>query len=119
MGFVYVVHNLVSNKKYIGKKLFFFKGFKKERGKKRKRILVESDWKTYHGSSEDVQKDVKTLTEKSFAREILYLCKSKAECSYFEAKTIFETDALRKPDAYYNLWISARVRRAHLTKFRN
>lgn len=116
IGFVYIVTNLTNGKQYLGKKLFNFRGFKKERGKKRRRVLIESDWKTYYGSSEDVQADVKALGEKSFKREILHLCTSKAWCSYLEAREIFSRDALLYPDKFYNLWISARVRRAHLVK---
>lgn len=52
VGFVYIITNTVSGKKYIGKKLF-----KHRRNKK----LIESDWRKYYGSNEVLLEDVKAL----------------------------------------------------------
>jgi len=51
-GFVYVVTHVISGKKYIGKKaLFHNRTLPPLKGKKRRRKVVkESDWKTYFGS---------------------------------------------------------------------
>lgn len=116
IGFVYVITNLTSNKKYIGKKLFHFsktsyKVVKLKSGiKKRKKIKgkVESDWQSYYGSSKDLQADVETLGTENFRRDILYLCKSKAEASYLEAKLQFDNSVLESDD-YYNGIINVRV----------
>jgi hypothetical protein len=111
-GFVYCITNLVDGRKYIGKKLFFFKGFKKV-NKKRKRVLNESDWKDYYGSSNALQKDIDKLGKKSFRREILHLCRSKSEASYFEAKEQFDRRCIISPE-YYNDQIRVRVTRNQL-----
>ena len=66
-GFVYLITNNVTGRKYIGKKLFWFKKIKTVKGK-RKRIKVESDWRDYWSSSDDVKKDVKELGEYLRAR---------------------------------------------------
>jgi hypothetical protein len=115
-GFVYLITNLVNGRKYVGKKLFFFKGFKTVK-KKKKRILVESDWKTYYGSSNALQKDLDELGKENFRRTILHLCTSKSECSYLEMKEQVERNAILS-DGYYNDQIRVRVTRVQLTKYR-
>lgn len=115
-GFVYIITNLEAHKKYIGKKLFFFKGFKHV-NKKRKRILKESDWKEYYGSSNTLQKDIDTLGKDSFRREILHICGSKSECSYLEMYEQITRKAILL-DEFYNDQIRVRVTRNQLTKYR-
>ena len=115
-GFVYLIENLVNGRKYVGKKLFFFKGFKTVK-KKKKRILVESDWKTYYGSSNALQKDIDELGKGNFHREILHLCTSKSECSYLEMYEQITRKAILS-DEYYNDQIRVRVTRNQLTKYR-
>jgi hypothetical protein len=115
-GFVYLIENLVNGRKYVGKKLFFFKGFKTVK-KKKKRILVESDWKTYYGSSNALQKDIDEIGKINFRRIILHLCTSKSECSYLEMKEQVERNAILS-DGYYNDQIRVRVTRVQLTKYR-
>jgi len=112
-SFVYLITNLTNDKKYIGKKGFTFSKTKQVKGKK-KRIKVESDWKSYYGSSEDLQEDVKKYGENSFTREIIRLCKSKGEATYYEAKYQFE-NAVLFSDEWYNSHIMCRVHKKHLT----
>jgi hypothetical protein len=115
-GFVYLITNLTNDRKYVGKKLFFFKGFKTVK-KKKKRILVQSDWKTYYGSSNALQKDLDECGKDNFRRDILHLCASKSECSYLEMKEQIERQAILL-DEYYNDQIRVRVTRVQLTKYR-
>ena len=70
-GFVYLITNLENNRKYIGKKLFWFSKTKQVKGKK-KRIKVPSDWQTYYGSSDELQKDVILYGQDKFQRQILH-----------------------------------------------
>ena len=109
-GFVYIITNLTNNKKYIGKKLAQFKRTKPPlKGKKlKRRSIVESDWREYYGSSDRLNADVQALGPENFTREILYLCKSKAELSYLEAREQFERRVLETDD-YYNGIINVRV----------
>lgn len=116
VGFVYKIENLKTGRKYIGKKNFYFSKTKQVKGKK-KRTKVESDWSTYFSSSETLKKEVELLGEGNFRREIIHLCKFKAEMSYLELREQMDNRVLES-DAWYNDWISARVRRNHLTKMK-
>lgn len=111
-GYVYIITNMTNNMKYIGKKFFWSTKYKTIK-KKRKRLKVESNWKEYYGSSDILNEIVKEIGEHNFKREILRLCKTKGECSYFEAKEQFQSDAVISEE-YYNKWISVKVRQSHL-----
>lgn len=111
-GFVYLITNSLTGKKYIGKKLFFA-AKRKQVNKKKKRIIVESDWKQYYGSNEELKRDVDALGPDKFKREILHLCLTKGQCNYLEAKEQFNVDCLRNED-YYNSWIQVKVHKKHL-----
>ena len=91
------------------------------KGKKRRRTkIIETDWQDYYGSSESVKLLVEEKGRETFHREILRLCKKKAEMSYYEAKLQFESDCLLYPDQYYNEFIGCKVNRWHLlTKKKN
>ena len=119
VGFVYCIENLVDNRKYVGKKLANFSKttYKtvtlKNGTKKRKKIRgkIESDWKDYYSSSDELKSDVALHGKHNFKREILRLCKDKNECNYYEAKLQFDNDVLIKDD-WYNSWIMVRVRKS-------
>jgi hypothetical protein len=120
-SFVYLITNLESGRLYIGKKLFLFKGKKtiklKNGKKKKKSILVESDWKTYFGSCEEMNKDIEKLGQDKFKREIIHLCTSKAEASYLELKEQIVNEAILS-DKYYNSYVGARIHRGHVKMLR-
>ena len=110
VGFVYLITNLTNNRKYIGKKLAQFKRTKPPlKGKKNKRrSTVESDWRTYYGSSDELNEDVEKLGTQSFKREVLFYCYSKSELSYIEAREQF-THKVLESNEYYNGHIRVRV----------
>ena len=117
-GFVYLITNLTTNRKYVGKKNFWsVRKLPPLKGKTRKRTKrVESDWKDYYGSSEEVKELVESIGKHNFKREILRLCQSKGELSYYELKYQVENDVLLKPDEYYNAFVGAKIHRKHLIK---
>lgn len=123
VGFVYLITNIISGKKYIGKKLAKFSktAYKvvtlKNGTKKKKKIRskVDSDWREYFGSSDSLTQDIIILGSENFKREILYYCNSKAECSYVEAKEQFSRQVLESTD-YYNGHIQVRVHKSHIIK---
>ena len=111
-GFVYLIENLITNRKYIGRKYFSKAGTKQVNGKKKK-IRKTSDWESYWGSNETLKAEVAELGEHNFRRTILHLCKTRSECSYFETYEIFTRHCLLD-ELYYNEWVSAKIRKAHL-----
>ena len=109
-AFVYLITNTTNDRKYVGKKLAKFKKTRpplKGRINKR-RSKVESDWRNYWGSSDQLQEDVNQIGEDKFTREILYYCPSRGVASYLEAREQFERRVLEK-DEYYNGIINVRV----------
>lgn len=115
IGFVYVITDLTNNKKYVGKKNFFStRRLAPLKGKTRKRKVVkESDWQDYFGSSEEVKLLVEERGAEAFHREIIHLCKSKGEMSYLEAKEQFDREVLLS-DEYYNGIINCKIHRTHV-----
>ena len=112
VGFVYKITRKADGKFYIGKKKLTFKRSKVVKGKK-KRYTIESDWKTYYGSSDQLKEDVKSLGEEAFHREILHVCYTLSECNYRETEEIFANRCLLREDCYNN-WVSARVHGSHV-----
>jgi len=111
-GFVYLITCLKSNRMYIGKKLFWSNKTKMLKGKK-KRLKVESDWKTYFGSNKVLLEELSKDSPENYKREILHLCKGKGECNYLEAHEQFTRNVLTS-DKYYNEWIMVKVHQAHI-----
>jgi hypothetical protein len=111
-GYVYEITNNTNGRKYVGKKFFTRAGTKQIKGKKKK-VRLSSGWSNYWSSSKELQEDVKKLGEACFTRRILYLCKSRSECSYRETKEIFIRDALLS-ETYYNSWVSCKIHKAHV-----
>ena len=97
-GFVYMITNLTNNKKYIGKKHFWTRQKDRKTGRRK---TLESDWKNYFGSCDELNEDVKTLGKEHFLREILYLCPHKKSMSYYETYEQFKRNVLLSED-YYN-----------------
>ena len=116
VGFVYLITNNLTGRKYIGKKLAKFskttyRTVKQKNGikkKKRTRSKIDSDWQQYYGSSAELSADIERLGTDNFTREILFYCASKSECSYIEAREQFSRRVLESQD-YYNGHIQVRV----------
>ena len=121
VGFVYLITNNLTGRKYIGKKLGKFsrtryQTVKLKNGKKRRKKIrskVDSDWREYYGSSPELTADIQRLGIENFSREILYYCASKAACSYIEAREQFSRRVLESTD-YYNGHIQVRVHGSHI-----
>jgi len=118
-GFVYIITDLTNDKMYVGKKGFWSKKTQPPlKGKTRKRrSIVESDWKTYYGSSETVKQLYEEKGDEGFYREILHFCKTKGEMSYLETKEQFDR-AVLLDDKYYNGIINCRIHRSHVQRLK-
>ena len=121
VGFVYLIVNKANSRMYIGKKLSKFskttyKTVTLKNGTKKKKKIkskIDSDWQDYYGSSNELSKDIEALGKENFTREILFFCKSKAECSYIEAREQFSRKVLESDD-YYNNNIMCRIHGSHI-----
>ena len=120
-GFIYEVTHLPTSRKYIGKKVLYFErnvklgkrelqALKEERKAKgiggrapsKKKVVKESDWKTYYGSQTEIKELVNKGKESDFKREILMFVDNKKHLTYYEAKFLFIKEVLEKNDEYIN-----------------
>ena len=118
-GFVYLITEIDTDKKYIGKKNFWKPKtlpITKTR-KRRVRTRTESDWRTYYGSSREVVALVEKKGESNYRRQILKLCRTKGEMSYMEAKLQFTFDVLLS-DQYYNEFIGCKIHANHVSRLK-
>jgi len=112
-GFIYRITNQTNGKIYFGKKqIKRTKKLKPLKGRKNKRHFeVESDWKVYTSSSNDVNEDIVLHGKDKFKFEIIKFCDSKFELAYYEAKIQFDNNVLIK-EGFYNGIINCRIGRA-------
>ena len=108
LGFTYKIINLDNNKIYIGRKQFY-STLKKQLGKKAilsltdkrkskfQNVTKESNWKNYTGSNSTLNEDIKNGAK--IKKEILKLCSTKSEMTYFETKYQFLESVIEK-DSY-------------------
>jgi len=95
-GFIYeVIHN-PTGRKYLGKKVLQFnRTLPPLKGMKRKRKVVkESDWKTYYGSHVEIKGLIKEGKQEEFSREILQFVPTKKLLTYYECKYLFIKEVL-------------------------
>lgn len=103
-GFVYIIQDTQTLKTYVGKKVLYHVQKRKisQRVKKAtktrktyERVVKESDWKDYYGSSKELLKDIQKFGKHRFKRTILELCCSKKYLSYAEVAWQIKLDVLR------------------------
>jgi hypothetical protein len=99
IGFVYILTNILTNKKYIGLKNFYTSA-KSRHNPTKQRII--SNWKDYYGSSKSVDKDIQEYGKDRFIREIHSLHKTKRSMTYVESRLLLEVDALTATDEFGN-----------------
>lgn len=117
-GFVYRIE-ASSGKSYIGKKVIYTKRKRKFGKKEAKRVREkdrrlklyeivkkESNWKTYTGSNTELNNDLKGSVH-VVKKEILHICKSAKQLSYYETKELFTNEVLHT-DKFYNSNISGK-----------
>ena len=114
-GYVYMTTNLENGRKYIGKKIFKHTTNKKlgkkelaalptQRGRtpSKKKVIKESDWKTYYGSADEVKQWAKSTSLDKLTRVVLRLCYSSKELTYYETKYLFDYDVLTNDKIWVN-----------------
>ena len=107
-GFVYIITNLKSDKKYIGRKYFGTTRRTKVVGKKRRKVTrKDSNWREYTGSSIELNKDINTIGKLHFRFEILILGNTKGQVNYLE-ENLHHRFHVASNDIYYNDCIGPR-----------
>lgn len=117
VGFVYLLTDRETGRRYIGKKLFFrtktlppLKG----KGQTRKRkVVIESDWQTYCSSNKVIQGVVAEHGLDRFKREILHVCLTRSEMTYHETRLQFEHRVLLSDD-WFNDYVQCRLSGSHV-----
>tara|TARA_B100000902_G_C27206665_1_gene862032 strand:- start:438 stop:851 length:414 start_codon:yes stop_codon:yes gene_type:complete len=114
-GFVYLITEVDTDKKYIGKKNFWRPKVLPKNSKRNRRVRtrIESDWRDYYGSNKEVQLLVEEKGKDNYNRQILHLCKTKGEMSYYEAKLQFDNNVLLS-DKFYNEFIGCKIHSKHI-----
>lgn len=107
VGFIYCIVNKTLNKKYIGRKILHNKKTLKplKNTKRKRKLVVESSWNLYTGSSDELSKDI--ALGHTIEKEIIHLCYSKKQMSYYELKYQMMYNVL-EDDTYYNSNIMGR-----------
>jgi hypothetical protein len=111
VAFIYKISRISDGKFYIGKKSLYSERTKSltkkelseqtdKRKSKKKKVVSESDWKTYYGSDLLLKEDVKSLGREAFKREIIYLCKTKKQATYQEVRHQILLGCLESDNCY-------------------
>jgi len=115
-GFIYMITHKETKKIYIGKKQLEFDR-KKKLGKKElalieikpgrrpttKRVITESDWKTYWGSSKELNEEIKKQGLDKFERIIIQLAYNSKQLTYYEAQYQFAYNVLLTDTFNHNI----------------
>jgi hypothetical protein len=112
-GFIYEVTHVPTGRKYLGKKQLISVQNKPlgkrelaeltdKRASKKKKVIKESDWKTYYGSNPEIKSLIKDKKQSEFTREILMFVSSKKLLTYYENKFLFIKEVIEPHTNYIN-----------------
>lgn len=109
-GFVYRIENKDTGKFYIGqKKILKVEKRPPLKGKVRKRkVIKESDWKKYCGSSNILKEEIEAAGEDKFKFEIIRFCDCKWLMTYWELYYQMQNHVLFREDSYNGI-INVRI----------
>lgn len=105
VGFIYSITNTNNGKVYIGRKSFLttrkvgigkkaIANMVDKRGSKKKTIVNQSNWEVYTGSNKQLNEDISSGN--NIRREIIKLCYTKKQMTYWEMFFQFQYDVLRE-----------------------
>lgn len=104
IGFIYLIRQTSTGRKYIGRKLLTRASTKTVKGK-RKKLRIESDWRNYWSSSPKIKEWIEEQGTHDFTREILTFVSSKSELMYAEEYALYNVNALLKDE-----WVNENIR---------
>lgn len=85
-GFVYLITNMITGKRYLGKKQFH--------SYRKKKRVAETKWQQYTGSSVELNQDIKNMRKSNFHFLILQVYKTRGGLVYGEANMQHKLDTL-------------------------
>lgn len=101
-GFVYRITNTQTGRMYVGRKYFNSTRRVKRVGKLRRTVKVtESKWRTYTGSSNQLNADISEIGIQAFKFEILAIGYTVGQVNYLEENIQHKLDVV-VGDRYYN-----------------
>lgn len=119
VGFVYLITNLETGKKYVGKKFFYSETKISIPNKKRKVTFTKmANWFSYWSSNSTIKDELKKGIK--FKREILSFHKSKPDTNYGETLQLFSRGVLTTKNGeyeYYNDNIDGRYYKHNYTSY--
>lgn len=116
VGFVYLITDSVTGQMYVGQKRFHRQKtlpITKTR-KRRKKTLVESDWKNYWSSNEVIKQAVNDGLSDRYIREIIRFGYSKGDLNLLEMMEQIDREVLFD-DKYLNGIVNVRIHRKHVS----
>jgi len=112
LGFIYKITNTVTGRIYIGQKKLY-STTKRNFGKKEAALITDKrkklheyvtkemrGWRTYSGSCKPLTSDLENGD--TYKKEILQICRNKAEITYYELKYQFEYGVIEPGSNAYN-----------------
>ena len=114
IGFIYIITQLSTGRRYIGRKLLTKASTKTTKGIKKK-IRKDSDWIEYWSSSPKIKAWIDESGTDDFSKEILIFVSSKSELMYAEEYYLYKTNALLS-DMWLNDNIRAKIMRVWFSK---
>lgn len=112
IGFIYIL-TFSDGKQYIGRKNIYSTRKKKfgkkqlseitdKRKKTYEMVTKESDWTSYTSSNKSIKEGLATGTIELESKEILKVCFTEKQMTYFEAQALFCYGVIEHQDSYYN-----------------
>ena len=107
IGFIYMITQISTGRKYIGRKNLQMAATKVVKGVKKK-YQKQSNWKTYWSSSPTLLGIIENQGTADFTREVLIFCFTKAEMLYAEEHFLYRFKCILDP-AFFNDNIRAKI----------
>jgi len=103
-GFIYLITERTTGKRYIGRKLLTSAARRTVKGKVKK-YRKESDWRDYWSSSPFLIEHIESEGTVNFTREILMFTPNRSQLNYLEEKFLYMVGALESEE-----WFNSNIR---------
>ena len=112
IGFIYLITNSKTGRKYLGRKLLT-KAHTRQKNKKIIRSRIDSDWRDYWSSSPELLAEIAENGAGGYVREILMFVPMKGQLLYVEECLQYVMGVLES-DGWYNSNLRAKIFRRNV-----